>query len=127
MSANVPFDMAEMGEPEDVAPLVAYLLGEAARGITGQIYTVAGRRIAVWNQPQEVRSMYAEEPWTAASIARRLPEAIGAETMPMIAKLAAYTQAAEAATVPAEGDGGGSAGNGAVGREAGRQAADKNS
>jgi NAD(P)-dependent dehydrogenase (short-subunit alcohol dehydrogenase family) len=95
MSANVPFDMAEMGEPEDVAPLVAYLLSEAARDVTGQIYTVAGRRIAVWNQPQEIRSMYGEEPWTAESIAKRLPEAVGVETMPMIAKLAAYAKATE--------------------------------
>ena len=37
--------------------------------------------------------MYGEEPWTAESIAKRLPEAIGVETMPMIAKLAAYAQA----------------------------------
>ncbi|MEY9890803.1 NAD(P)-dependent dehydrogenase (short-subunit alcohol dehydrogenase family) [Catenulispora sp. MAP5-51] len=95
MSANVPFDMAEMGEPQDVAPLVAYLLSEAARDVTGQIYTVAGRRIAVWNQPQEIRSMYGEEPWTAESIAKRLPEAVGVETMPMIAKLAAYAKATE--------------------------------
>jgi hypothetical protein len=130
MSANVPFEMAEMGEPEDVAPLVAYLLGDAARGITGQIYTVAGRRIAVWNQPQEVRSMYAEEPWTARSIARRLPEAIGAETMPMIAKMAAYAQAAETAKT---GDGkpgpsgNGASGQGAVPREAGQRTTETNS
>jgi hypothetical protein len=84
-----------MGEPEDVAPLVAYLLSDAARDITGQIYSVAGRRIAVWNQPQEIRSMYAEEPWTAETIAKALPSAIGAETMPMIAKLAAYAKATE--------------------------------
>ena len=95
MSANVPFDLAEMGEPEDVAPLVAYLLSDAARDVTGQIYTVAGRRIAVWNQPQEIRSMYGEEPWTAESIAKRLPEAVGVEAMPMIAKLAAYAKATE--------------------------------
>jgi len=95
MSANVPFDMAEMGEPEDVAPLVAYLLSDAARDVTGQIYTVAGRRIAVWNQPQEIRSMYGQEAWTAESIAKWLPEAVGVETMPMIAKLAAYAKATE--------------------------------
>lgn len=101
MSANVPFDLAEMGEPEDVAPLVAYLLSDAARDVTGQIYTVAGRRIAVWNQPVEIRSMYGEEPWTAATIAKRLPEAIGTETMPMIAKLAAYAKATEEARAAA--------------------------
>jgi hypothetical protein len=39
--------------------------------------------------------MYGEEPWTAESIAKRLPEAVGVETMPMIAKLAAYAKATE--------------------------------
>ena len=99
--ANVPFDMAGKGEPEGVAPVVAYLLSDAARDVTGRIYTVAGRRIAVWNQPQEIRSMYGEEPWTAETIAKRLPEAIGTETMPMIAKLAAYARATEEAKAAA--------------------------
>jgi hypothetical protein len=39
--------------------------------------------------------MYGEEPWTAESIAKRLPEAVGVEAMPMIAKLAAYAKATE--------------------------------
>src|SRR5271157_1682171 len=38
MSGNVPFGL-EMGEPEDVAPMVVFLLGDAARTVTGQVYT----------------------------------------------------------------------------------------
>ena len=52
MSANVPMDLAEMGDPEDVAPLVVYLLSDSAKHITGQVYTSVGPKIAVWNQPR---------------------------------------------------------------------------
>ncbi|MFE5741962.1 SDR family oxidoreductase, partial [Streptomyces celluloflavus] len=59
MSANVPMELTEIGEPEDVAALVVYLLSERAREqrITGQVYTVAGPKIAVWAQPRELRSV----------------------------------------------------------------------
>ena len=50
MSGQVPFGL-EMGEPEDVAPMVAFLLGDQSRDVTGQVYTANGGRLAVWNQP----------------------------------------------------------------------------
>lgn len=42
MSANVPMELKEIGEPEDVAALVVYLLSDRAREekITGQVYTI---------------------------------------------------------------------------------------
>jgi NAD(P)-dependent dehydrogenase (short-subunit alcohol dehydrogenase family) len=83
MSDNVPGDLMEMGEPEDVAALVVYLLSDQARDITGQVYTAVGRKIAVWNQPQEIRAMYAQESWTPEAIASSLPGAVGSETMPI--------------------------------------------
>ena len=87
MSENVPFEI-ETGEPEAVAPMAVYLLSDAGRDINAQIYTVVGRRISVWNQPQEVRSMWsAGDCWTPAEIAELLPGTIGAEPNPMIADL----------------------------------------
>src|SRR5262249_34095175 len=67
MSGNVPFGL-EMGEPEDVAPMVVFLLADAARHVTGQVYTANGGTIAVWNQPAEVRAMRKD---TAAGPRRR--------------------------------------------------------
>ena len=87
MSENVPFDF-ETGEPDAVAPMVVYLLSDEGRDINAQIYTVVGRRISVWNQPAEVRSMWAAgDQWTPGEIAEQLPRTIGQEPNPMIADL----------------------------------------
>ena len=84
MSANVPVALAENGDAEDVSPMAVYLLSDASRGITGQVYTVVGGRIGIWSQPSEQRSMSTETRWTAEEIARRLPDALGAERLPML-------------------------------------------
>jgi NAD(P)-dependent dehydrogenase (short-subunit alcohol dehydrogenase family) len=97
MMAQVPMDLPETGEPEDVAPMVTYLLSDQARHITGQIYTVVGGKIAVWNQPHEVRAMYTDGRWTPEEIAARLDASIGQEPMPILAQLEAYRRAAAAA------------------------------
>ncbi|MFC8347759.1 SDR family oxidoreductase [Streptomyces sp. NPDC057280] len=96
MSAGVPMELAEIGEPEDVAALVVYLLSDRARegGVTGQVYTIAGAKLAVWAQPRELRSAYAVGGWTPEAIAEFLPGAVGTDPMPMLAQVAAMEEAA---------------------------------
>ncbi|MFD3834683.1 SDR family oxidoreductase [Streptomyces sp. NPDC058642] len=94
MSAGVPMELAEIGEPEDVAALVVYLLSERAREVTGQVYTVAGPKIAVWAQPRELRSAYAEGSWTPERIAEFLPGSVGVDPMPMLSRVAGMERAA---------------------------------
>jgi NAD(P)-dependent dehydrogenase (short-subunit alcohol dehydrogenase family) len=88
MSENVPFEI-ETGEPSAVAPMVVYLLSDASKQITAQTYTVIGPRISVWNQPTELRSMFAPdgEEWTPEDIAEWLPRTIRYEEHPMLADL----------------------------------------
>jgi NAD(P)-dependent dehydrogenase (short-subunit alcohol dehydrogenase family) len=74
--------IVENGEPGDVAPLAVYLLSQASAQVTGQVYTAVGGKIAVWNQPREVRAMYTDGRWTAEEIGRRLPGTVGQERMP---------------------------------------------
>jgi NAD(P)-dependent dehydrogenase (short-subunit alcohol dehydrogenase family) len=81
MSDNVPMSI-EMGEAEDVAPMVVYLLSDAAKEVTGQIYTAVGGRLAVWNQPQEVREISTDGRWSPDEIAARFDE-LGQERMPL--------------------------------------------
>jgi NAD(P)-dependent dehydrogenase (short-subunit alcohol dehydrogenase family) len=97
MSANVLSDLAENGEPEDVAPMVVYLLSDRARHITGQIYTAVGGKIAVWNQPREVRAMYKAGRWTPEEIEAHLGSTVGIEEMPFLADIERSRLAAEAA------------------------------
>ncbi|KOG58601.1 short-chain dehydrogenase [Streptomyces griseoflavus] len=96
MSAGVPTELTEIGEPEDVAALVVYLLSEraAAERITGQVYTVAGPKIAVWAQPRELRSAYADGGWTPEKIAEVLPGAVGVDPMPLLERVEGMAAAA---------------------------------
>ncbi|TMM15919.1 MAG: SDR family oxidoreductase [Actinobacteria bacterium] len=100
MSANVPTELAEIGEPEDVAPLVVYLLSDQARHVTGQVYTAVGGKIAVWNQPTEVRAMYKDGRWTPQEIEARLDSTVGQERMALLDRLEAMRQPAAAGDRP---------------------------
>jgi len=81
MSENVPGSLAENGDPEDVAPMAVYLLSDAAADVSGQVYTVVGGRIGVWNQPQEVRSIIKDGRWSPEEIANRF-STLGTEKLP---------------------------------------------
>jgi NAD(P)-dependent dehydrogenase (short-subunit alcohol dehydrogenase family) len=83
MAANVPGGTAETGEPEDVAPMVVYLLSDAARDITGQTYTVVGNKVALWSQPREIREVTTDGRWTPEELAKVLPDEVGIDRMPM--------------------------------------------
>lgn len=100
MSANVPMQLAENGEPEDVAPMATFLLSDSAKDITGQVYTVVGNKIAVWSQPAEQRAMYNDGRWTPELIAERLPSTVGVEKLPFIEKAKEMRAAAAAGDKP---------------------------
>jgi NAD(P)-dependent dehydrogenase (short-subunit alcohol dehydrogenase family) len=88
MSDNVPFGI-EMGEPGDIAPMVMYLLSDAGRQITGQIYTCVGSRVSVWNQPSEIRTIWAPggKRWTPQELAEVVPTTLKWEEHPFIADM----------------------------------------
>ena len=100
MSANVPAEIEEMGDPEDVAPMAVYLLSDEAQNVTGQVYTVVGNKIAVWTQPKEARAMYADGRWKPEEIAKRLPSSIKTEPLPFFAMVDGRRAAAAAGERP---------------------------
>ena len=95
MSGEVPMDIT-MGEPEDVAPLVTFLIGERARHITGQIYSINGGKIGVYNQPAQVRSMEKAGRWDAEEIADQIDDGVGQERLPILDMLDKMAAAAAA-------------------------------
>ncbi len=60
--------MQQMG-PEKIAPLVAYLLGDAAHDVTGQIFAVRMNEIFLMSQSRPLRSIHRSEGWTPQTIA----------------------------------------------------------
>jgi NAD(P)-dependent dehydrogenase (short-subunit alcohol dehydrogenase family) len=84
MQANVPGGTAETGEPEDIAPMVVFLLSDAAREITGQTYTVVGNKIALWSQPREIKEVVNDHRWTPEELAERLVKDVGTDRLPML-------------------------------------------
>ena len=80
--------------------MVAYLLSDKARHITGQTYTVVGGKIAVWSQPAEVRAMYKDGRWTPEEIEARLDSTVGTEKMALLERLEAMAKAAAAGDKP---------------------------
>jgi NAD(P)-dependent dehydrogenase (short-subunit alcohol dehydrogenase family) len=62
--------------PDKIAPLVVYLCSDAAKEVTGQIFSVRNNEIFLMSQPRPVRSVQASDGWT--------PEAIADHAMPAL-------------------------------------------
>src|ERR1700759_1962032 len=58
----------QMG-PEKIAPVVAFLLGDAARDVTGQIFAVRMNEIFLMSQSRPLRSVHRGEGWTPQTVA----------------------------------------------------------
>src|SRR5258706_13389572 len=55
--------------PEKIAPVVAYLLSDAARDVTGQIFAVRMNEIFLMSQSRPLHSIHRGEGWTPQTIA----------------------------------------------------------
>ena len=67
--------MQQMG-PEKIAPLVAYLLGDAAKDVTGQIFAARMNEIFLMGQSRPLRSVHREGGWTPQTIAEHGMQAL---------------------------------------------------
>ena len=67
--------MQQMG-PEKIASLAAYLLGDAAKEVTGQIFAVRMNEIFLMGQSRPLRSVQRSEGWTPQSIAEHAMPAL---------------------------------------------------
>ena len=69
-------------DPAVIAPMVLYLMSEAAKGVNGQVFRAQGYKVArlaglVWD-----KSMENEGPWDVATLAERLPAELGPTLTP---------------------------------------------
>lgn len=71
------FDKFRQGAtPAHVAPVVTYLVSEAAAKVTGNIFGVRGNEIYLMTQPRPVRTLHNGEGWTPQSLAGMLEPAL---------------------------------------------------
>ena len=99
MSGAVPYGL-EMGEPEDVAPLVSFLVGDKARDITGQVYSINGGSLGVYNQPAILNEVVKDGRWTVDELAERLEKEVGQQRLGGIDRLKMMAEAAAKADKP---------------------------
>jgi NAD(P)-dependent dehydrogenase (short-subunit alcohol dehydrogenase family) len=66
-------------DPENVAPLVAYLATDAAQNVSGHVFGSFGYNIAMISQPKIVKTLRADHQWTVEELAEYVPRAFGPE------------------------------------------------
>ena len=69
--------------PEKIAPLAVFLCSDAAKGITGQIFSVRNNEIYLFNQPRPVKTIHRADGWTPQQIAAELNPAFASLFTPL--------------------------------------------
>lgn len=73
--ARAAMFQSKMG-PEKIAPLCAFLVSDAAKDVTGQIFKVRGNEIFLMSQPRPMRSVHSDGGWTMDSLATTMLPAL---------------------------------------------------
>jgi NAD(P)-dependent dehydrogenase (short-subunit alcohol dehydrogenase family) len=69
--------------PAQIAPLAVFLLSDAAKEVTGQIFAVRGNEIFLMSQPRPIRSLHRGDGWTPEAIADHMLPAFKADFYPL--------------------------------------------
>jgi len=69
--------------PDKIAPMVVFLAGDAATGVSGQIFAVRNNEIFLMSQPRPIRSVHRGEGWTPETIAEHALPALQADLYPL--------------------------------------------
>ena len=70
-------------KPEHVANLAVFLLSDAAKGITGQIFGARGAEIYLYSQPRPARTIFHSGGWPPEVLAEQLPKMFKTAFTPM--------------------------------------------
>ncbi|MDF1817865.1 MAG: SDR family oxidoreductase [Immundisolibacteraceae bacterium] len=74
--------LKKMG-PESIAPVAVYLLSDAAREVSGQIFAVRRNEVFLMSQSRPIRSIHNSDGWTPGTLAERLVPAFKTDLYPL--------------------------------------------
>ena len=60
-------------DPDDVAPFVCYLAGDAAANVNGQTFLVYGGNITLLSQPRRIRTIFKMGQWDLDELSSLVP------------------------------------------------------
>jgi len=69
--------------PDKIAPMAVFLVSDAAKDISGQIFAVRNNEVFLMSQPRPVRSLHHAGGWTAEALAHELPGAFKSSLTPL--------------------------------------------
>ena len=69
--------------PEHIAPLVAFLVADAAHEVNGQVFAVRGAEISLFALPAPKRALHRAGGWDVAALAEQLPDALRRDFVPL--------------------------------------------
>lgn len=72
-----PPDGTLTDDPDQVAPMIAWLASDQASDVTGRIFHCVGNRVSLMNSPEQGRSIHKDGRWTVEELAGIFPETIG--------------------------------------------------
>ena len=68
-----------LGEADDVAPFVTWLASDESAHVNGQVFHVTAGLVTLLNQPEPVKTIQKDGPWTVEELISVFPATIGIE------------------------------------------------
>jgi NAD(P)-dependent dehydrogenase (short-subunit alcohol dehydrogenase family) len=69
--------------PEQIAPLIEFLLSDEAKDITGQVFVVRGNEVMLMSQPRPIKTMTRPDGWTQELLAAQFAPSIRNSLVPL--------------------------------------------
>ncbi len=70
--------------PEQIAPLVAFLVADSAKDVNGQTFAVRGTEITLFSVPGPERAIHRAGGWTVDALAEQVPETFKRDFAPLL-------------------------------------------